>query len=287
MGLLRDVKEVGGRHIAIMSHLSHYRELSTKKVQDAIHRLKQEGGVIIRSQSPIMAGINDDAAVWSKKWKEEVRLGIIPYYMFIARDTGAQEYFNVPLVRAHKLYAEAIRSTSGLCRTARGPSMSCTPGKVEVCGVQNIMGTEAFVLRFLQCPTTNGSARSSSRSSTRKLSGSTISSRSPACRCPGRKRASRALASPSLARWNGWTSSSHPSTRWSLASNQAGIFCRNATTRAVRGPVPRAPVLTRASRESRALLSRRSCKTFVCKFSFLHWDKGVRPLFVSFLFTLG
>jgi L-lysine 2,3-aminomutase len=61
--LLRDVKEVGGRHIAIMSHLSHYRELSTKKVQDAIHRLKQEGGVIIRSQSPVMAGINDDAAV--------------------------------------------------------------------------------------------------------------------------------------------------------------------------------------------------------------------------------
>ena len=71
--LLRDVKEVGGRHIAIMSHLSHYRELSTKKVQDAIHRLKQEGGVIIRSQSPVMAGINDDARVWNKKWKEEVR----------------------------------------------------------------------------------------------------------------------------------------------------------------------------------------------------------------------
>ena len=71
--LLRDVKEIGGRHIAIMSHLSHYRELSTKKVQDAIHRLKQEGGVIIRSQSPVMAGINDDAKVWNKKWKEEVR----------------------------------------------------------------------------------------------------------------------------------------------------------------------------------------------------------------------
>jgi L-lysine 2,3-aminomutase len=73
--LLRDVKEIGGRHIAIMSHLSHYRELSTKKVQAAIHRLKQEGGVIIRSQSPVMAGINDDAKVWNKKWKEEVRLG--------------------------------------------------------------------------------------------------------------------------------------------------------------------------------------------------------------------
>merc|ERR1712182_10544 len=107
--------EGGGRHIAIMSHLSHYRELS------------------------------------NKKGKEEVRLGIIPYYMFIARDTGAQAYFNVPLVRAQKLYSEAIRSTSGLCRTARGPSMSCTPGKVEVVGVQEVQGTEAFVLRFLQC----------------------------------------------------------------------------------------------------------------------------------------
>ena len=35
----------------------------------------QEGGVVIRSQSPVMAGINDDAKVWNKKWKEEVRLG--------------------------------------------------------------------------------------------------------------------------------------------------------------------------------------------------------------------
>ena len=29
--------------------------------------------MIIRSQSPVMAGINDDAKVWNKKWKEEVR----------------------------------------------------------------------------------------------------------------------------------------------------------------------------------------------------------------------
>ena len=83
--------------------------------------------------------------------------------MFIARDTGAQAYFNVPLVRAQKLYSEAIRSTSGLCRTARGPSMSCTPGKVEVVGVQEVQGTEAFVLRFLQCSPASASARKRAR----------------------------------------------------------------------------------------------------------------------------
>ena len=164
----------------------------------AIHRLKQEAGVIIRSQSPVMRGINDDGEIWAAKWREEVRLGVIPYYMFMARDTGAQAFFDVPLVRAQRLYAarppparrprrpplprspfpspprgapppspsppphpllppsstsyaDAIRSTSGLCRTARGPSMSCTPGKVEVVGVQEILGKPAFVLRFLQC----------------------------------------------------------------------------------------------------------------------------------------
>jgi len=148
-----------------MSHLGHVRELSTDKVRHAIHRLKQEAGVIIRSQSPVMRGINDDAKargpapgregaagnasltpprpclqVWADKWREEVRLGIVPYYMFMARDTGAQAFFDVPLVRAQQLYADAIRNTSGLCRTARGPSMSCTPGKVEVVGTQEVMG---------------------------------------------------------------------------------------------------------------------------------------------------
>eukprot|EP00439_Symbiodinium_sp_Y106_P018213 s602_g2.t1 len=83
--------------------------------------------------------------------KREVQLGIIPYYMFLARDTGAQEYFSVPLARAHQLYADAIRQSSGLARTARGPSMSCTPGKVEISGIEIVNGQKAFVMRFLQC----------------------------------------------------------------------------------------------------------------------------------------
>jgi KamA family protein len=149
--LMRRVREVGGRHIAIMAHLSHERELSTDKFKEAVNRIQKEAFATIRSQSPIMRGINDDSEVWARKWKKEVSMGIIPYYMFMARDTGAQQYFDVPLYRAHKLYSDAIRNCSGLIRTARGPSMSCTPGKVEVTGVEEIFGHKAFVLRFLQC----------------------------------------------------------------------------------------------------------------------------------------
>ena len=149
--LLRRVREEGGRHVAIMAHLGHWRELEPQIFKDAVYRIQKEAFATIRSQSPIMRGINDDADVWAKKWRTEVNMGIIPYYMFMARDTGAQQYFDVPMVRAQRLYSDALRNCSGLIRTARGPSMSCTPGKVEVTGVEEIFGHKAFVLRFLQC----------------------------------------------------------------------------------------------------------------------------------------
>ena len=149
--LLRRVREEGGRHMAIMAHLGHVRELSTSKFEDAVNRIQKEAFATIRSQSPVMRGINDDPTIWAEKWKKEVSMGIIPYYMFMARDTGAQQFFDVPLHRAQQIYSDAIRNCSGLIRTVRGPSMSCTPGKVEVTGVEEILGHKAFVLRFLQC----------------------------------------------------------------------------------------------------------------------------------------
>jgi hypothetical protein len=43
-----------------------------------------------------------------------------------------------------------MQSVSGLSRTARGPSMSAGPDKVEVQGVTEVRGEKVFVLRFLQ-----------------------------------------------------------------------------------------------------------------------------------------
>ena len=42
---------------------------------------------------PILAHINDDADMWAKMWQKQVSLGCIPYYMFVVRDTGAQQLF--------------------------------------------------------------------------------------------------------------------------------------------------------------------------------------------------
>ena len=97
-----------------------------------------------------MKHINDKPTVWAEMWREQVNLGIVPYYMFIARDTGAQDYFAVTLERAWKIYTEAYRSVSGLCRSVRGPSMSCGPGKVHVVGITKVHGEKVFVLKFIQ-----------------------------------------------------------------------------------------------------------------------------------------
>jgi hypothetical protein len=70
--------------------------------------------------------------------------------MFIPRDTGAQEYFALTLENAWKIFREAYQQVSGVCRTVRGPSMSCMPGKVQILGVSEIKGEKVFVLRMLQ-----------------------------------------------------------------------------------------------------------------------------------------
>ena len=68
--LLRRVREEGGRHVAIMAHLGHHRELSTPKVEPARGTYPKEAFATIRSQTPIMRGINDDAEVWREKWRK-------------------------------------------------------------------------------------------------------------------------------------------------------------------------------------------------------------------------
>ena len=128
-----------GKNVALMAHFNHWREMDTDMARVAIRRVK-DTGVVIRTQAPLLDHINNDSEVWAKMWRMQVKLGLVPYYMFVERDTGAKRYFEIPLARACKVYREAMKKVSGLGRTARGPSMSAGPGKVEVQGVSEING---------------------------------------------------------------------------------------------------------------------------------------------------
>ncbi|MFB5609418.1 MAG: KamA family radical SAM protein [Nitrosarchaeum sp.] len=138
-----------GIHLAVMGHFNHVIELKTDAVKEAIKRVRATGAQI-RTQSPILRHINDNSEMWAEMWKTQVQLGCIPYYMFVVRDTGAQHYFGIPLVEAQKIFRDAYKKVTGLARTVRGPSMSATPGKVQILGITEHAGEKLMVLRFLQ-----------------------------------------------------------------------------------------------------------------------------------------
>jgi KamA family protein len=138
-----------GRTLALMAHFSHPRELEPSVLAQAVRRIRGTGAVI-RTQAPLIRSINDDPATWRAMWRTQVRQGMIPYYMFVERDTGPQDYFAVPLARGYEIFRDAYQGVSGLGRTVRGPSMSATPGKVCVDGVTEVAGLKVFVLRMIQ-----------------------------------------------------------------------------------------------------------------------------------------
>jgi KamA family protein len=149
--LMRLFEEVraAGKHLALMAHYSHPREIEPAPAQAAIQRVLSTGAVI-RCQAPLIRHVNDASEVWSRMWRLQTRLGMVPYYMFVERDTGARHYFEVPLARAYKIFNEAYSQVSGLSRTVRGPSMSATPGKVMIDGITQVQGEKVFLLKFLQ-----------------------------------------------------------------------------------------------------------------------------------------
>jgi L-lysine 2,3-aminomutase len=138
-----------GRTLAFMAHFSHPRELEPAVVAEAVRRIR-DTGAMVRTQAPLIRTVNDDAGTWSGMWRTQVRMGMIPYYMFVERDTGPQDYFALPLATAHQIFSDAYRSVSGLARTVRGPSMSATPGKICVDGITELAGQKVFVLHMIQ-----------------------------------------------------------------------------------------------------------------------------------------
>jgi KamA family protein len=146
--LFEDIRR-RGKQIALMAHVSHPRELETPEARAALQRII-DTGTVVRCQAPLIRRVNDDGDVWASMWTEEVRLGAVPYYMFVERDTGPKHYFEVPLAKALRIYSSALSRVSGLARTVRGPSMSATPGKVLVDGVTTINGERVFVLKIIQ-----------------------------------------------------------------------------------------------------------------------------------------
>ncbi len=134
--LIERVRDAG-KGFALMAHFSHPRELESKETQQAMRNL-ESAGATIRTQAPLIRGVNDSAETWNTMWRQTIRNGGVPYYMFVERDTGPADYFAVPLARGFDIFREAYKGVSGLGRTVRGPVMSTHPGKIQVSDVMEL-----------------------------------------------------------------------------------------------------------------------------------------------------
>lgn len=151
LALFKDIRNCG-KNLTIVANFNHPKELSTKAVQLAIQKIL-DAGIQIRTQSPILKGVNDTPHIWREMWNLQVKLGCIPYYMFIPRETGAQRFFSLPINKAVDIFKDACRGVSGLVKTVRGPVMSTAEGKLEVmdyspdkANYRNLV----FTVRYLQ-----------------------------------------------------------------------------------------------------------------------------------------
>ena len=120
--------------IYVMAHINHPREL-TEQAKRAIQALHDAGAIVV-NQTPILKGINDDAAVLGELLDRLSWAGVTPYYFFINRPVAGNSDFVLPLKRVYELVEDAKARTSGLGKRVR-LSMSHSSGKIEILAIEN------------------------------------------------------------------------------------------------------------------------------------------------------
>ncbi|MCB8907241.1 MULTISPECIES: lysine 2,3-aminomutase [unclassified Streptomyces] len=148
--LLRVLERVvaAGRHLSLLLHLTHPRELDPAPTRRAVARVLATGAAI-RTQAPVLRRVNDDAGVWARMWREQTALGLVPYRMLVERGAGARRCFGLPLAEVLDVHAEAVRQRAQ-APVVGGPVMSTELGALAVDGVVRLGQGPAFALRVLR-----------------------------------------------------------------------------------------------------------------------------------------
>jgi len=140
-----------GKHLNILAHFTHPRELEHPEVKKAADNILATG-TVIRCQAPVVRGINDSAAVWAELWTRQVQLGMVPFYMLMELDHNQESGFHIPPSEALSIFKEAQSLTSGMAKTVHGPCFINDILRVSIEGQIELNNETHFVLKCLQAP---------------------------------------------------------------------------------------------------------------------------------------
>ena len=103
-----------GRTVYVALHANHPRELTPSAVSAAARLI--DAGIPMLSQTVLLRGINDDAAVLAQLMRAFVEARIKPYYLHHGDRAPGTAQFRVPLAEGQRL-VDALRGRlSGLCQ---------------------------------------------------------------------------------------------------------------------------------------------------------------------------
>lgn len=135
-----DLQDIFWRYAArkqlyIVTQFNHPRELTAKA--RACIRVFIEMGIVVKNQTVLLKGVNDDPKTLGALLRGLTSAGVIPYYIFQCRPVrGIQNQFQVPLRRGVRIVDEAKNMQNGQGKCLRY-CMSTPRGKVEILGMQD------------------------------------------------------------------------------------------------------------------------------------------------------
>ena len=99
------------KDVCIHTHINHPREV-TDQVEDVMRRLHSEG-VMVRNQTVLLRGVNDDASTLRTLFKRLGAINIHPYYVYLCDMVKGTEHFRVSLEMAQRLEKQVRGATAG------------------------------------------------------------------------------------------------------------------------------------------------------------------------------
>lgn len=124
------LKDADGRYIADQKGFLQWRP----NTRQAIDSLVKRGWISVENQTPIIAGVNDDADALRILQRTLKGVGVENHYFFCGRNIIAYKAFNVPIETAWQLLNDSQRGLSGVESHAR-LTIVHYKGKTEVSAV--------------------------------------------------------------------------------------------------------------------------------------------------------
>ena len=131
---LQDILEEYGerKQLYVVTQFNHPNEV-TEQAAEAVKVLRKLG-IIVRNQTVLLKGINDDPQILSDLLRKLTACGVVPYYIFQCRPVrGVLNNFQVPLRKGVRIVEEAKKTQNGQGKCLRY-AMSHPTGKIDILG---------------------------------------------------------------------------------------------------------------------------------------------------------